>query len=163
MNKLSTYDITYIVKKFRLKSVEDFADFGLRLRKIGEGCSRIAYSIRGYNLVVKIPGDFKSARRHARQEYKAYKRIKNERVKKYKPLRKYLPVIHCCTKDGVILMDRYKPCGWGRKDTKDSREVRRHADYLFPDNEGTDIGGENLGRDENGNIRILDFGCFFRW
>jgi len=167
-SKLTVYDISYIMKKFRLKTVEDFADFGLRLTAIGSGCSRNVYAIRGYNLVVKIPfgddkGELKSARRHAMQEYKAYRRIANERIKKYKPLRKYLPEIHCHTKDGLILMDKYKVVGYGKKYEKEIQEIRRHANYLFPENDGTDMYGENIGRDAEGNLVILDFGCFFRW
>jgi len=177
--KLTTYDIAYIMKKFRLKTVEDFADFGLNLKEIGRGCSRIAYSIRGYNLVVKIPFDgmgedgtvlstktarkyLNSAKRHARQEYKAYRRIANKNTKKYKVLRPHLPEIYCITKDGVILMKKYRrtKIGWANKQLK---YIRRHADFLFPENGGTDIYGENVGRDEDGTLIILDMGCFFSW
>lgn len=161
-SKLTTYDISYIMKKFRLKTVEDFADFDLKLTFIGSGASRNVYAIRGYNLVVKIPMEGKSPKRHALQEHKAFKRIANVGVKKYAPLRKHLPKLYCCTKDGVILMEKYKPCGY-KRNQKVIREIKRHADYLFPDNGDTDMYGENLGKDSKGNIIILDFGCYFSW
>jgi hypothetical protein len=161
-NKLSTYDISYIMKKFRLKTVEDFAEFGLILKKLGKGCSRIVYYIRGYDLVVKIPLGDKSSRRHAAQEHKAYSRIANKKVKKYNILKKYLPEIYCYTEDGVILMKKYKRLG-GYRDTPELRRVSATANFLFPENGDTDTYWENLGRDSKGNLVILDFGCYFSW
>jgi hypothetical protein len=160
--KLTTHDITYIVRKFQPKTVEEYADFGLKLIPCGSGASRNAYRLRGYGLVVKIPFDAGSSKRHALQEMTAYRRILKS--KKYIKLRKYLPKIHCCTKDGIILMDYYKKCSFGKKDDKEIRVVRNLSCYLFPDNEdGTDMYGENLGRDKQGGLHILDFGCFFSW
>ncbi len=160
--KLTTYDISYILKHYRPKTLEEFKEFGLTLLSCGKGCSRDVYKLRGYNLVVKIPNGLVSSIRHSAQEMKAYHLIRTR--KKYRELRKYLPKIHQSTKDGVILMDYYKKCDYGEKDSKEIRRIRQISDYLFPKNEnGTDMYGENLGRDAKGRLHILDFGCFFSW
>ncbi len=161
--KLSINDIVYIIQKFRPTTLDDFMDFGLKLIKRGEGCSRIAYKIRGYDLIVKIPCKDKSAKRHALNEYKAYKRITNKSTKKYKKLRQYAPKIYCCSEDGVILMKLYTTCGWKKKDYKRTTVARNLAGYLFPENDGTDAYGDNMGTDEKGKIVFLDMGCFFKW
>ena len=162
--KLSPYDISYIMKKFRPKTPFDFKEFGLTLRQCGYGCSRVVYTIVGHGLVVKIPkvGEKFSAKRHSVQEYKAYLRIANKKVTKYKKLWPHLPEIYCCNQDGLILMKKYKVCSGGFGN-KEYQKVHNIANYLFPESGDTDLYGENLGRDEKGKLVMLDFGTFFKW
>jgi hypothetical protein len=162
--KLAIHDISYIINKFRLRTVEDFKDYGFRLHYRGKGCSRKVYSIHGYpHLVVKLLlSSERSAKRHALNEYKAYKRLTNRRVKKYRKLWRYVPKIYSCSKDGVILMKRYKPCDYRRR-VKEINVMRNLACYFFPENDGLDVYGDNVGRDEKDRLVYLDLGCFFSW
>jgi hypothetical protein len=167
MSKLTTNDICRLIKKFRPRTREDFEPFGLRLKVIGEGFSRTVYSIYGYpGLVVKIPDKDGSPRRHSLNEIRAYKRLTNKKVKKYRKLWKHVPKFYAWTRDGVILMKRYKVC---RKASiisslgKRVRVIGNLCGYLFPENEDVDVYPENMGLDEKGNLKILDLGCFFYW
>jgi hypothetical protein len=162
MKKLTTYDIGYIMKKFKLKSIEDFDEFGLRLKYFSSGCSRKVYTIRGYpDLVVKIPEECPepSAVRHAKNEIKAYQVIKRS-TKKYKELQPHVPEIYAWNSDGVILMKKYKFVNRGNAK---SEALQKVAERLFPYNGDTDTYVENLGRDEKGNLICIDMGCFFNW
>jgi hypothetical protein len=158
MKKLTKYDITHIIRRYEPKTMKEFADFGLRIRYVGEGCSREVWQIIGYGLVVKIPKDGPSAKRHAEQEHKAWLRIKRSK-KKYKALRPYLPNIYCCTKNGIILMEKYRQC---YETTTTHNIVGALVKDLFPTDDG-DIYSENMGKDKKGRLVILDFGCFFPW
>ena len=168
MKKLTTRAIALMLLKQCPKTKEDFASLGLRLRPIGEGCSRTVYSIHGHpGLVVKIPDRDGSSRRHSMSEIRAYKRLTNKDVKKYKKLWKYVPRFYAWTNDGVILMKRYKACP---NDTRHKsslgkrvRVIANLCGYLFPENEDVDVYPENMGRDDKGNLKILDLGCFFHW
>jgi len=161
MAKLSTYDISYIIKKYDPTTVREFKEFGLKLRKIGEGngAFRQAYIIDGYNLVVKIPllSSGKNIE-HSIIEYKVCKRL--GKLKRYNRVKKYLPNIYCCSKSGVILMDKYALLG--RKGNASlKKEFGKLCDDVYDtlDNDG-DIGFWNVGLTKRGALKIIDLGCF---
>jgi hypothetical protein len=154
MKKLTTYDIAYIIRRFDLKTRQDFKDFGLTLKYKRSGAFRATYQIVGYNLIVKIPiGDFYYNKEHSLDEWRMYKRL--SKLKKYKTFHKYLPEIHCCSPSGVILMEKYSLKGERAKATA---QVRNIAYTLF--GSSCDVYKQNVGLDKKGQLKILDFGCF---
>lgn len=153
MKKLTTYDITYIIRRFDLKTREDFKDFGLKLKHVGSGAFRKVYQIVGYDLVVKIPRGVGWDKAHSKTEWYAYKRLK--KLKKYKFLHKYLPNMYCCSKSGTILIDKHTFKG---RSMDQIHKLRTECYDIFGDS--CDIYGQNVGLDKKGNLKIVDFGCF---
>jgi hypothetical protein len=103
---------------------------------------------------------------HSRVEMRALRRILRSR-RKYKSLARYMPKIYHHNSDtGTVLMHKYrKPKTSPRFEAvcKDIEEkiVAITKDTKWASQDGLDLDNPgNIGRDEKGNLVLLDLGCF---
>lgn len=144
-------------------------DCKLPLKFLGDGAYRHAYQIIGTQTVVKLPNiqtyDYNGKEevsynvKHARHELDSIHSI-NRKNSKFKFLKPYLPDIYYSSyTSGLVYMKKYNSIG-SRKHRRTIEELETRCreiggtDYSDIDN------GGNFGLDKEGNIRLIDFGCF---
>jgi hypothetical protein len=159
--------IRQVISKLRtywpITTPEECQSYGIRLCKTGKsGVYRHVYKVWGLPLVIKFPctDDDKV---HAIQEWIVYNKLKY--CDKYKKLKKYIPTIyHFNMNTGVSAMRYYRvlgPSNWRQPNHSDEirdrlqkkvKKIYKHANDV--DNSG------NVARDKNGQLKIIDLGCF---
>ena len=166
---MTIYDIEYIIKKFEPRTIEEFADFGLKIRAIGSGAYRRVYEIVGYGLVVKIPmnresgydfEDDKDSIEHAKLEWSAYKSLKKK--KKYKSIKSFLPKIYACSKSGIVLMKKYERIVGKKKEINKRLKTLQHLLRNMFEGDECDAWWQNVALTKKGKLVLFDFGCFPR-
>lgn len=177
--------IDEVVKSFRRTrphNVEQaLAKTGVSLTYLSEGVFRRAYQIGNLPLVAKFPyfgGDdyskfrknnkyrddeFAAAIHHSNIEMKALKRILRSK-KKYKPVQPYMPkVYHCNAKTGVVIQHKYTALPENKESHKLCANIEKAVVKVlghWKTYRDFDCHTANVGKDENGNLVILDLGCF---
>lgn len=156
------------LKRYKPKNIYDLlCECRLPMRLLDWGCYRNCWEIIGTGLVIKLVGGEADEGRdksltHTRIEIAAYERIKEDR--QFVRIRHLLPAIHYYNrKAGLVLMSKYKPCTkrWAKKNLKLMTNYQQWFLKKFPqvDLEPL-IKYANYGLGKDGNLVILDLGCF---
>lgn len=122
---------------------------GLRYR--GEGTFRVAFEVIDYPLVVKVPlTNCYSDLHHANEEWDWIEKV--DREPQYRALRKYMPKVYYFDEDcGLMIMRKYE---WVRFSSETVALDKLVLDVTGAT--GHDIGSNNMGKDDKGNLKILD-------
>lgn len=157
---MTVEDVSKLVMENNPRNLKDLKKLGIKAKALESGAYRYACKVVGLPLVLKIPLSNPAARRHSEEEIKAVKKI--NRLKKYRKLRKYMPDIYFYNpRTGIIGMQYYN--------TKSNPYKNRMASLLtdlieeiWPgvDEFSVDIHRSNIAFDADGNIKIIDLGCF---
>lgn len=167
---MSSLSINQVVGRFRRKKPKDVSEAlhqcHVPIQYMFSGAYRDVYHIVGTPLVAKFPVELEvsdeycgeTGRDHSETEAKWIRRLLKP---KYRSVHKYLPKLyHFDPTNGVILMQKYREV----RDTVKNRNVcdllGQHLIAELNLAEEPDIKPDNLGLDEDGNMVILDFGCF---
>lgn len=99
----TTKSILKSILRHRPTTTKDFRKLGIALRFIGEGVYRRTYRIVASDLVVKIPIQDAGGIQHSKDEI-----VRLRKLKRYRVMRAYLPVIQWWDKkSGVVVMTYY--------------------------------------------------------
>lgn len=126
---------------------------GIHLRKLGSGCFRDTYLVKGYDVVLKFPqGQQVSNVVHSSEEIRQINRIL--KLKTLSKLRPLCPKIYYKNDFGVVAMER---C-WltGISGDQIDYAIDFVTDLFGPENH--DVNRGNIGRTRRGALKILDFG-----
>ncbi len=153
-------DVSKLVMEKNPRNLKDIKALGIKVRPLGSGAYRYVYKVSRLPLVLKIPIDHPSSRKHSEEEIKVINSIK--RLKKYRKLRKYLPTIYFYNPTTRIIGMEYY-------DTKSNPTKNAIADLLCefigelcPELESVsiDLHRSNIAFDSAGQIKIIDLGYF---
>jgi hypothetical protein len=184
MNQCTNYlserakDVVYTFKEYDIRRPKDILRVtGFKNRFLDLGAYRKVYKLSDFPLVVKFPihipneEGFEEDCQHSVLEYKAYKKILS-RNRIYARLIPYLPKLYYINpKTGVLLSHYYRPI-LNTKFRKLGDSIAlllsdivelswKRVEKLKPNSE-LDVHSGNLGLDENGRIKIIDMGYFFK-
>lgn len=121
------------------------------LRYLGEGSFRVAFEIIDYPLIVKVPlTSCYSDMHHANEEWNWIEKV--DRYPQYRALRKYMPKVYYFDEDcGLMIMRKYQRVKVSLGTAALDRLVLQTTGAT-----GHDIGSNNMGKDDKGNLKILD-------
>jgi hypothetical protein len=131
------------------------------LQYLGEGAYRHTFHILGTNLVIKFPltglaVQYSYNKQHAKEEYRVVTRIIRSKARKYKAIKKHMPKIYLCDKNGVMIATKYKllpESAWTHR-ARLSDSVTNALNLCDGDLENSG----NVGVDGRGTLKILDGG-----
>jgi hypothetical protein len=148
------------------KDAQEMLDYcGLPLQHIGCGQFRAAYHVLGTSLIVKVPHKGRTRKRteenvqHSRDEYTVWKRMRAS-IRKFKALKRYMPeLVYYNSLTGIIVVRKYDKLPYSKEHNALIRELELTVTSVMKTKEA-DIHYGNLGRDEDGNVKIIDMGLF---
>lgn len=148
--------IIRILKKHKPQTVRQLTRRGVPLKFLASGCFRRTYAVVGFSLVLKFAKDSED---HTLAEMRAYERIK--RLKKWLPMRRYLPSIYYVSPDGRWLLMRQYPTPCKRAKYEVALDVIERLTKDLGKKHG-DLHNENARLDDNKNIKLIDLGLLKR-
>lgn len=137
------------------------------LKHIGGGAFRDVYQIIGTDILVKIPRFGLDSTEptltnleHSREEFKAWKKIRRSKSKKWSHLKEHLPeFLYHDWNTGVTLVRKYSPVRYSRAVANWCADMENSVTDMF-NTLSADLHYANLGRDKNGTFRFIDLGLF---
>lgn len=148
------------------------------VRLNSEGCYRAIYKVKNLPIIIKFPlrGFGFTAYEHSATEWRVYTRLKESKDKRIKKLKRYLPTIYYFNEDtGMTVMREYKmlppdPSYWETPKSNPQYKAKEKASITRSrlsdrlndlywgcgdiENDG------NVAIDNNGQLKVIDLGCF---
>lgn len=164
---MKTARVLHLLKTYQFTTPSQ-ALYHLPLKYMGEGAYRHTYHIVGTDLIIKFPKlpyrrpcptpactNFNII--HSRDEYRAVTKILKSKAKRYQCIKKHMPKLYVCDKNGVMIARKYRLlpslAGINHRELLSQKivDTLRIADGDL-ENEG------NVGIDGRGTLKILDGG-----
>ena len=159
---MKTERVIKLVDTHRPKDITSALYCGLPLKYAGDGAYRTAYEVVGTNLVIKFPkndeGMLIHNQQHSLHEYQAILKVLRSKAKSLQALRKHMPKVYYCNRDGVMIVRKYKLLSEHRKADKIrallSQQICKVLKLYSADLENSG----NVGIDGRGTLKVLDAG-----
>ena len=148
--------ISSVVAYLKKHSNITWDDSNLKLRHIGSGAFRDTYRVGKLPIVIKIPFNEIS---HARHEARVITKVMKD--EKFKALRPFMPKLYYYDKKtGIIVMEYCRTMKYGPTSDAVSKIFSTLVSKLFrkPMYDESDIRGYNIGKNNNGQYKIIDLG-----
>jgi hypothetical protein len=158
---------TRIIRFFQIykpRTKEEIKKLGIKLTLLNFGAFREVFTVKGTNLVVKIPrvttlGSPQSNIDHAKQEIDAYRRVFKR--KSLKALRPFMPKFHYMDyRSGIVVVEKYKSARYSKISNIAINIISKVIEEVTEKDatEEVDLFIPNIGTDMHGNYKFIDLG-----